>query len=151
MHPIVIHTASRPNPIHMLTNSFKSTKYIIVVARIPITPEKNPVVKACDIHLSIDLDRSSTTATGEIEKIKAAFFEKKTSEGNMRIYSITCDSAETGFATFKMLSKYAANVSNLYGKMKFERTVRVFRKPYDAPMLPLSKSEELDKWLQNQS
>lgn len=113
-----------------------------LVADIP--PGKH---KACDLHISVSLNQSTSEALDFMESMKLISFDKPTAEGVRRVYSVTCETFEEGEQLFKTMSRLLGKVHGLAGKLKLERTTRYLRKPDDAAMLPLTIAADLNKWL----
>lgn len=103
--------------------------------------------KACDIHININLGKTTPTALRFVEALEVASFDKSEEAGIHRVFSATCESLESGKKLFKALSAYLSQVPGLVGKMKFERTTRFLRSPVDAPALPLTSDAQLAEWL----
>lgn len=102
--------------------------------------------KACDIHMSIFLDSSSTEAIEFMRRLEVASVDRPGPEGVRRVYTITCESLADGRQLFKSLYKHLSVVSNLRGRMKLEVTTKHYRKPEDAMTLPLVTSEGVAAW-----
>jgi hypothetical protein len=75
--------------------------------------------KACDIHININLPKTSQAALKFVEVLELASFDKPQDDGVHRVFSATCESVESGRALFQTLSQYLLRVPGLVGKMKF--------------------------------
>lgn len=109
-------------------------------------PKAN-LYKACDIHISVDLEKSDLNSLQFLEALEIASFDKPKENKIFRIYTITTETLENGEKLFAILSTYLKQISCLVGKIKLERTTRFFRKPADAKTLPMVLSSSFDEWL----
>lgn len=105
--------------------------------------------KACDIHINVNLPKTTPEALQAVEALELAAFDKPQDNGTHRVFSATCASLESGRTLFRELKDYLSLVPGLVGKMKFERTTRFLRVPADAPALPLTDDSQLSNWLRN--
>lgn len=107
------------------------------------------IYKSCDIHINVDLDRTSQRSLTIIDSIGMASFDKPEPDGVHRIYSATCVSVEAGRLLFETLKGIVSILPKAQVKMKFEHTTRYLRIPSDAPALPLVREPDLLEWLDN--
>jgi hypothetical protein len=105
------------------------------------------VNKACDIHISINLEESNLDSLKYLEVLKVASFDKPRDEKIYRIFTITCETFEDGKVAFDIVKNYLQSIRGLCGKVKLERTTRFFRKPATAYTLPLTDKIAFQKWL----
>ena len=103
--------------------------------------------KACDIHLSIEVERSDSAAVEHVDDLQLISFDKPVGDTTRRVHSITCESVEDGRCVFQCLVKHMSCVPGLVGKIKMEETTRFLRVPSDAPTLPITTAEEVARWL----
>lgn len=115
--------------------------------RIGITQIAPKEHKACDIHIGINLDKSSTNAVQSVENLNVAYFERQADDGLRRIYSITCEAKEDGIILFERLATLLAHIPNLHGRIKLEFTSRWLRYPDDAVALPITTTDAVRRWL----
>jgi hypothetical protein len=102
--------------------------------------------KACDIHLSLILDATSTDPLEALEALQFVTFDKPSPDGVRRIYTTTCESVSDGQLILGTLQKLLPRIGPLTGKLKMERTTRHIRLPEDATCLPLLPSEFSRTW-----
>jgi hypothetical protein len=119
-----------------------------MIMPVPIGTGRDEACKLCDIHISIDIKESSADAIAAVSNMQVASFDKISNDREVRVFSITTNCINTGRMVFDFLASRLGSMNGLYGKMKFEATDRIYRFPKDAPMLPLSRMEALQKWVQ---
>ena len=102
--------------------------------------------KACDLHISIDLNASHDSAVAWLEHLELMYFDKPTPTGTRRVYTVTCETCEDGETLLNMFHDSFLKVPGLKGKMKLEITTRHFRHPEDAPTLPLTTGATIGRW-----
>lgn len=102
--------------------------------------------KACDLHISVSLDRSTKSAIKQLESLELVSFEKPSAEGVRRVYTATCQAWEDGERLFAVLGQHLDRIPGLHGKMKLEKTIRFLRHPQDAVALPLLTPKAAKRW-----
>lgn len=105
------------------------------------------VVKACDIHINVPLADGGTGSLALLELLQLPSFDKPQPDGDHRVFSVTCDDYQAGAELFAVLCTYAELIPGLPAKLKFERTRRFFRKPADAPTLPVTPRDVALNWI----
>lgn len=103
--------------------------------------------KACDIHIGVDMDRTDQACIEFLEGLGVASFDKPKGNATYRIFTITTESLEDGHRMLQQLKVILDGFPRVVGKMKLEVTRRFFRKPSLVNTLPLSKKNDVDKWL----
>ena len=107
---------------------------------IPCPAEK---LKACDIHISVDWQRTGKETKQAFDQLEIVSFDKpKLSEdGFNRIFTLTFENLANGVNVFhritEMFSIRNGEGVNFCGKVKLEITTQIYRKPLDGTMLPL--------------
>ena len=117
---------------------------------LPALKTKQPApntYKACDIHISIDLEDSRPTSISHLENLGVASFDRYKNGKMHRIYTITTETLEDGYKTFSIINDYLKDIKGIVGKMKLEKTTRHLRKPLNAPSLPLTNCQFFQEWL----
>ncbi len=105
------------------------------------------VYKACDIHISIDLEKSNSANLKYLEALEVASFDKPKDGVIHRIFTVTCESIDDGRKAYLIIGDYIKSIGSLIGKMKYEKTVRFYRRPETAYTLPLTNKRSFQMWL----
>lgn len=103
--------------------------------------------KACDIHININLNRTSDAALAFINSLEFASFDRPCGASVHRVFSATCETTDAGRALFNYLSSYLAHIPGLVGKAKIETISRFLRLPENAPVLPMASEDAVLAWL----
>jgi hypothetical protein len=111
-----------------------------------IQPPPN-VYKACDLHINVDLAASTNEGLRYLEALQVASFDRPQNGAVHRVFTITFETYEDGLLAFDTLHKHLKEMRGLVGKMKLEKTVRFYRKPSNAPSLPLTTNHSFRYWL----
>lgn len=95
------------------------------------------IIKACDIHLSIDVMRSSAYALHVLEEMQMVSFDRPTEDGFKRIYTLTYEDRAEAERMSEKLKILLGKLHGFSGKLKLEYLESQFKMPANAPVLPL--------------
>ncbi len=95
------------------------------------------VTKACDIHLAIDVMKSSAYALQILEDMQMISFDRPIEGGYKRIYTLTYEDLAKGQEMFEKLKSLLSQLHLFSGKLKLELLQKQFKIPQNAPVLPL--------------
>jgi hypothetical protein len=102
--------------------------------------------KACDIHIGVNLNKSSNDCINALEALATASFDKPKENSIYRIYTITTENIEDGYKICSFLKAYFSDGFSIQGKIKLEKTTRHYRKPSLVNTLPLVTTKEVNRW-----
>ncbi|NQZ85354.1 MAG: hypothetical protein HRU03_06560 [Nanoarchaeales archaeon] len=118
-------------------------------SKIKIVKTPIGIRKKCDIHININLSKSSIQSVEFLDCLEITSFERMLDDEIHKIYTVTLDDSKKGFELFEILKKYLLCVPGLYGKMKFEICSNFYRFPDSAYVLPIVETNFIDDYLLN--
>lgn len=95
------------------------------------------ITKACDIHLAIDVMRSSAYALHILEEMQMVSFDRPIDGGFKRIYTMTYEDRVSAEKMFERLRSLLSSLHMFSGKLKLEYLEEQYKMPANAPVLPL--------------
>ncbi len=103
--------------------------------------------KACDIHINVDLEQTSSEGLKELEKFNFISFEREVDGVLRRVYSLTFEHIDRGKEVFESLRNRFEQIPGLVGKMKLEKVTRFMVHPIGAEQLPIVRDAFVQSWL----
>jgi hypothetical protein len=103
--------------------------------------------KACDLHIRVDLQKTSVEALELMEQFNFISFERLVSGVWRRIYSLTFEDITIGVDVMDKLQSCFEQISGLTGQMKLEEVTRFWVHPSDAMQLPIVRNADANAWL----
>ena len=118
-----------------------------VLSPLPTQPCPSLVRKACDVHVAIRLSDEAAPALTWLRTVGMASFAKERALGTDRVFTATFLDMTSGEQFMKFIEGGAPRTPDVVFKTKLEKTIRTWRSPEDARVLPITYTGPLDKWL----
>lgn len=116
------------------------------VAPLPIQSCPPQTRKACDIHIGVRLDDAAHSTVAWLQELGIASFRKERADGEWRIFTATFDTRDAGERFFEWGVRAIPRARETCLKIKHEITESVFRRPFNAPMLPITYDTQFTDW-----
>lgn len=131
-------------PSHVKSFSTKKAKGVAFGSfpLLPMQSVQEEEYKFCDIHISLTKDTTNNQLIKELNRLDWPYVERD----KKRIYTITCESEESGNLAFKALYSLFNKIP-CNGKIVMEYTDKNLRIPSTFPVLPIVRDGDMRNWV----